>query len=364
MSLQAAIALDLDLQILADRADDGAALVARNVTLGSPGDPVAVAAFAGRCDVVTFDHELVPAAVLSWLDDDGRTLRPSRATMELAQNKRRQRELFAGARLPQPAFAVVSDPAKIGEFGERSGWPVVVKASTGGYDGRGVWTAEDVTTATQVATELLRRGIEPMLEAHVPIEREVAILVARDVAGETAVYPLVETVQREGICREVLAPAAVPTGVAHMAEELARQIAELSGVVGILAVELFVSGGELIVNEIATRPHNSGHYTIEGCVTSQFEQHLRAVAGWPLGETGLRDAAVVTINVLGPEDGSDPRERMAAALAVPGAHVHLYGKTARPGRKLGHVTTLDRDVARARARAARAVDILTGARDG
>jgi 5-(carboxyamino)imidazole ribonucleotide synthase len=214
--------------------------------------------------------------------------------------------------------------------------------------------------ATGIASELLRRGIEPLVERCVPIEREVAILVARDAAGATAIYPLVETVQADGMCREVLAPAPVPAALAESARALAQRVAELCEVVGILALELFVSDGRLLINEIATRPHNSGHYSIEACVTSQFEQHLRAVAGLPLGLTELVAPVATTVNIVGAEDGADPRQRLPSALAIPGAHVHLYGKEPRPGRKLGHVTTLGSEIAECRSRAHQAVAALTG----
>jgi 5-(carboxyamino)imidazole ribonucleotide synthase len=200
-----------------------------------------------------------------------------------------------------------------------------------------------------------------LAEAWVPIAREIAVLVARRPAGETAVYPVVETVQRDGICHEVLVPAPIPPELAKRATDLAGRLAETIGLVGVMALELFVTGGDLLVNEIAVRPHNSGHFSIEGCVTSQFEQHLRAVLDWPLGATTLIAPAVATANVLGPPDGTDPAPRLPAALAIPGAHVHLYGKTARPGRKLGHVTALGPSLAEARERAARAAAPLTGA---
>jgi 5-(carboxyamino)imidazole ribonucleotide synthase len=199
-----------------------------------------------------------------------------------------------------------------------------------------------------------------VLEAFVPIERELAILVARRPGGEQAIYPLVETVQVDGICHEIIAPAQVSPELAERAHEIAHVIADDAGVTGIMAIELFESGGELIVNEIATRPHNSGHYSIEGSGTSQFEQHLRAILDWPLGDTSLNAPYVVTVNILGPQDGSDPVIRREAALAVPGVHLHFYGKGARPGRKLGHVTALGTELDETRNRAWRAATILTG----
>jgi 5-(carboxyamino)imidazole ribonucleotide synthase len=237
----------------------------------------------------------------------------------------------------------------------------VLKAARGGYDGRGVWIVDGVDDLRARFSELTASGIELIAERWVPIERELAILIARRPGGQTAVYPLVETVQVEGICREVILPAPVSPGLAAEAEEIARTIAEASDVVGILAVELFLAGGRLIVNEIATRPHNSGHYSIEGCVTSQFEQHLRAILDWPLGATAPTAPAVVTVNILGGPTGGDPFAALPCALGLEGTHVHLYGKGARPGRKLGHVTVCASGVEQARRQARKAAELLSGA---
>jgi 5-(carboxyamino)imidazole ribonucleotide synthase len=358
MTLQAAIPLDVHVRLLAARPDDGAACVAADVMLGDPDDAAAISAFAETCEVLTFDHELVPYAVLADLERQGRILRPSASVMALAQDKRRQRETFAALSLPVPPFVIIERPEQIVESGDRWGWPVVVKAARGGYDGRGVWVVDSADEAATLAASLLSAGIEPVAERWIPIDREVAILVGRRPGGEMVTYPLVETVQINGICREILAPAQVPASLAGEAARLAEAIAEASGVVGILAVECFVSNGALLINEIATRPHNSGHYTIEGCVTSQFEQHLRAILDWPLGQASLTAPAVATVNVLGNAAGDDPRQALPEALAIPGVHVHLYGKAPRPGRKLGHVTVCGEDIEDVRERAQRAAALL------
>jgi 5-(carboxyamino)imidazole ribonucleotide synthase len=292
--------------------------------------------------------------VLDRLDAEGVSLAPSSATMRIAQNKREQRERFAAAGLPQPRWQVVTgvDEAVFG-------LPAIVKAAAGGYDGRGVWRCDTAAELRAVLAELHGRGIEPIVDECVPIERELAMLVARLACGDVALYPLVETVQVDGICREIRAQA-FDRALERQAREIAQAVAEVTGVVGILAVELFQAGGKLLINEIATRPHNSGHWTIEGSVTSQFEQHLRAVAGLPLGATRLHYPATVTVNVLGPIDGSDPVDHLADALRVDGAHVHLYGKRSRPGRKLGHVTAVGGRADACRAAAWTAVTALTG----
>ena len=360
MTIQAAIPLAVPIVLLADRADDGAALVSSNVSIGSPNDFAALHEFSKRCDVMTFDHELVPFEYLEWLGAAGRTLYPSAATMSLAQNKRLQRERFAEAGLPVPPFATVLNSDDLLEFARSHGWPAVLKAVRGGYDGRGVWIIDNEPTGIELVNNLLAERVELLAEQWVPIEREVAILVARRQNGETTVFPLVETVQVDGMCREVIAPADVEPSIADEAHRIAEVVAQISGVVGILAVELFVSAGKVLVNEIATRPHNSGHYTIEGCVTSQFEQHLRAILDWPLGSTELTAPAVVTVNIVGDADGSDPAARLNDALEVDGAHMHLYGKGPRAGRKLGHVTVCGDDAESARARANLAAALLNG----
>lgn len=360
MTLQAAIPLDVSIRLLAERANDGAALIWRDVIFGAPSDTVALAMLAATTDVVTFDHELVPVATLSRLEAEGRTLRPSPATMALAQNKQRQREMHADLGLPVPAFNITEDPTDAVSFAAGHGWPVVAKSASGGYDGRGVWVLRDTEEAERFAGELAQNPTTIVLEEFVPIDRELAILVARRPNGEQVVYPLVETIQIDGICHEIIAPARVDERLEAEAMEIAHRVADAAGVTGVMALELFESGGQLLINEIATRPHNSGHYTIEGTVTSQFEQHLRAVLDWPLGITALNAPYVVTVNILGPGDGSDPASRRVLALAVPGVHVHFYGKEARPGRKLGHVTALGDNLDDVRNRAWQAATLLTG----
>ena len=372
MTYQAAIALGLTVRVLSDRADDSAARIGAEVEIGSPDEIGALRRFAAGCDVVTFDHELVPPEHLAALAAEGHTLYPSADTMALAQNKRRQRQELGALGLPVPAFTVVESETDLLAFGEAHGWPgqpVVAKAARGGYDGRGVWVLEDAVAARRLWTEAAARGVELIAETWVPIEKEVAALVVRRPSGNTAVYPLVETVQVAGICREVLAPAQVPAEVEEQARGLARRIAEAVELVGVLAVELFLVRedarpdgwkGRLVINELATRPHNSGHFSIEGCVTSQFENHVRAVLDWPLGDTSLTAPAAVMVNVLGGASGSDPQGELPRALTDPAVKIHLYGKAARPGRKLGHVTVLGDTIDEARARGQRAAAILMG----
>ncbi|MEV4198696.1 5-(carboxyamino)imidazole ribonucleotide synthase [Micromonospora globbae] len=362
MTHQAAIALGQSLRVLALAPDDGAALVAADVQYGDHTDLAALRTFAKGCDVVTFDHEHVPNEHVRTLAAEGVTLYPPADALRYAQDKRAMRERLTELGAPVPAWRPVASPDDLVAFGTEVGWPVVLKAARGGYDGRGVWMVTDAAHAAELATTLLAGGTELIVEERVPLRRELAVQVARSPFGQVAAYPVVETVQVDGICVEVLAPApALPEEVAVAAQQLAIDLATSLGVVGLLAVELFevtdASGRPgIVVNELAMRPHNSGHWTIEGARTSQFEQHLRAVLDYPMGDTSLAAPVVVMANVLGGEPGGmSIDERLHHLFAAePGAKVHLYGKQVRPGRKIGHVTVLGDDLDDVRARAARA----------
>ncbi|HWO60694.1 MAG TPA: 5-(carboxyamino)imidazole ribonucleotide synthase, partial [Umezawaea sp.] len=342
MTHQAAIPLGQSLRVLAVSDSDPAALVARDVVLGTHTDLDALRAFAKGCEVVTFDHEHVPGEHLRALVAEGVKVHPGPDALIHAQDKLVMRRKLSAMGLPVPPFAEVNSPADALAFGAEHGWPCVLKAVRGGYDGKGVWMLNTPHSARTVVDELLAAGTPLMVEQCVPMRRELAALVARSPFGQGAAWPLVETVQSDGICVEVLAPAPdVAPGVAEVAQELALKVAEELGVVGLLAVELFETADGVVVNELAMRPHNSGHWTIEGSRTSQFEQHLRAVLDYPLGVTDLAAPAVVMANVLGAQEPPKmgPDERLHHLFArFPDAHVHLYGKAERPSRKIGHVT--------------------------
>jgi 5-(carboxyamino)imidazole ribonucleotide synthase len=357
MTHQAAIALGQSLRVLALAPDDGAALVAADVQYGDHTDLTALRTFAKGCDVVTFDHEHVPTEHIRALADEGVKLFPPADALLHAQDKRVMRERLGELGAPNPAWRPVTAPADLIAFGDELGWPVVLKAARGGYDGRGVWLVDDAAQAAELGATLLAGGTSLIVEERVALRRELAVQVARSPFGQVAAYPVVETVQRDGICVEVLAPApGLPEELAVAAQQLAIDLATALGVVGLLAVELFETPTGLVVNELAMRPHNSGHWTIEGARTSQFEQHLRAVLDYPMGDTSLTAPVVVMANVLGGEPGGiSIDERLHHLFAAePGAKVHLYGKQVRPGRKIGHVTVLGDDLDDVRARAARA----------
>ena len=365
MTHQAAIALGQGLRVLAARADDPAAQVSADVVLGEHTDLDALRAVAAGASVLTFDHEHVPQEHLAALVAEGVTVLPPPSALLHAQDKLVMRTRLAELGAPVPPFAGVRTAADVQVFGDTHGWPCVLKAVRGGYDGRGVWVLERDEAAAVVDGQLAA-GTPLMVEQRVDFARELAAVVARSPFGQGAAWPVVQTVQRDGICALVLAPAPdLHPDLAEAAEQLALRIAAELGVVGVLAVELFETrDGALVVNELAMRPHNSGHWSIEGARTSQFEQHLRAVLDYPLGDTSTTAPAIVMANVLGasvaPAMTMDERAHHLFAR-LPEAKLHLYGKSERPGRKLGHVTVLGDEVVEVSERAERAAHWMSHA---
>jgi 5-(carboxyamino)imidazole ribonucleotide synthase len=380
MTHQAAVALGQSLRVLAVSPDDPAAMVSPNVVLGAPDDAAALAEFLETCDVVTFDHEGVPTEPLASLAGSAVggavPLRPAPAALVHAQDKLVMRERLSALGAPCPPFRAVSSMAEVAAFGAEHGWPVVLKARRGGYDGRGIWMLDDPIHAAPIVAETLAADTPLLVEQRVVMRRELAALVARSPFGQGAAWPVVQSVQDNGICVEVIAPApGLPPARAEAAQRLALHLAAELDVVGLLAVELFEVDGPgpdgtgLLVNELAMRPHNSGHWTIEGSRTSQFEQHLRAVLDYPLGDTTATAPVTVMANVLGgdpvPRMGLDERLHHLFAR-FPDAKAHLYGKGERPGRKIGHVTVLGADLTDTRRRASLAAEWMSRAvwRDG
>jgi 5-(carboxyamino)imidazole ribonucleotide synthase len=366
MTAAAAVGLGATFRVLSESEKESAALVTHDVTVGSHQSLSDISAFAAECDVITFDHEHVPGPILAQLESDGVLVRPGSGALRYTQDKLAMRERLTELGVPCPRFAPVASLADVAAFADGT-WPVVLKAVSGGYDGKGVWVCE----STAELEDVLAHGIPLMAEEFVPFERELAALVARSPSGQGAAYPVVQTVQVDGICREVIAPApGLSQDTAIEAEAMALKIAAELGVTGLLAVELFETGhGGLLVNELAMRPHNSGHWTIEGARTSQFEQHLRAVLDLPLGSCAPPEGSfTVMANLLG---GTDPDifDRYIHVMAAdPAVKVHFYGKEVRVGRKIGHVTIVggpEDDVAEVRDRARRAASYLRwGTEDG
>jgi 5-(carboxyamino)imidazole ribonucleotide synthase len=342
MTCPAAIELGIGLRILAAAPDESAAQVWAGTQVGDYRSLADLRAFAAGCDVLTFDHEHVPGDHLTALERSGVAVRPGPAALRLTQDKLAMRERLTAMGIACPRFAPVADLAGVQEFAAGS-WPVVLKAVSGGYDGKGVWVCESAAQAADVLRH--GAGLAFLAEEYVEFTRELAVLAACSPHRQGAVYPVVQTVQRDGICREVIAPAPglAPDRAEHAAELALRIAAEL-GVTGLLAVELFETPAGLLVNELAMRPHNCGHWTIEGARTSQFEQHLRAVLDLPLGSPQLAAPATAMANVLGGDDGDIYDRYIHVMAADPAVKIHMYGKQVRPGRKIGHVTiTADRD---------------------
>ncbi|WP_408632363.1 5-(carboxyamino)imidazole ribonucleotide synthase [Mycobacterium basiliense] len=353
MTHQAAIALGQNLRVLAEGADDPAAQVTPNVVLGSHTDLEDLRRVAAGADVLTFDHEHVPAELLDKLVAEGVSVAPPPHALVHAQDKLIMRHRLQELGVPVPRYVGIDrldGLAELDAFAGRVDAPLVVKAVRGGYDGRGVRMARDLADARDIARDYLAGGVPVLVEERVQLRRELSALVARSPFGQGAAWPVVETVQRNGICVLVIAPApALSDDSAGAAQRLALRLAAELGVVGVLAVELFeTTEGTLVVNELAMRPHNSGHWTMDGSRTSQFEQHLRAVLDYPLGDTDAIVPVTVMANVLGaaqpPAMALD--ERLHHLLArMPDARVHLYGKMERPGRKVGHINLLGMDPA-------------------
>jgi 5-(carboxyamino)imidazole ribonucleotide synthase len=357
MTHQAAIALGQSLRVLAADADDPAAQVSPDVVIGSHTDLDDLRRVAAGADALTFDHEHVPIELLEKLVAEGVNVAPPPQALVHAQDKLVMRRRLTALGAPVPRYAAVESVDTVDAFARHVGAAgagqdsaIVVKAARGGYDGRGVRMAADLAEAREVAAEYLDAGLPVLVEERVAMRRELSALVARSPFGQGAAWPVVETVQRDGICVLVIAPApGLPDDVGVAAQQLALRLAAELGVVGVLAVELFeTTDGALLVNELAMRPHNSGHWTMDGARTSQFEQHLRAVLDYPLGDTSATVPLTVMANVLGAAQtpAMTVDERLHHLFArMPEARVHLYGKGERPGRKIGHVNFLGGDAA-------------------
>jgi 5-(carboxyamino)imidazole ribonucleotide synthase len=366
MTHQAAIPLGQSLRVLAVSPDDPAAQVSPDVVIGSHTDLDALRRAAAGMQALTFDHEHVPTDLLHTLVAEGVAVLPAPEALVFAQDKLAMRRRLSELGAPVPRFTEVTCLGDVDDFAAEVGEAIVVKTVRGGYDGRGVVLADDLAAAREAVAGYLADGVGVLAEERVPMRRELAVLVARSPHGQGAAWPVVETVQRQGICVTVLAPApGLPGQLGAQAEQLGLRIAQELGVVGVLAVELFeTDDGALVVNELAMRPHNSGHWTMNGSVTSQFEQHLRAVLDYPLGDTRAVAPITVMANVLGAPQAPvmTMDERLHHLFGrIPDAHVHLYGKQERPGRKIGHVNVVGDDMDAVRERAERAAHWLSRA---
>lgn len=345
MMAQPAIALGVPLRLLAEADGVSAAQVIPDHSVGDYRDLATLRRVTDGCAVVTFDHEHVPTEHLHALEDAGVACRPGPEALVHAQDKVVMREAMARLGAPQPRWAVVATAAEVEEFG----LPCVLKVSRGGYDGKGVWVVRTVDDAAEPLAAAERAGVRLLAEELVDFRRELAAVVARSPSGQAAAYPVVATTQLDGICHEVVAPAPdLDPALVGAAQQLALRVAGELGVVGILAVELFETAEGILVNELAMRPHNTGHWTQDGAVTSQFENHLRAVLDLPLGSPEPRAPWTVMVNILGssrPDVGRLYDGYPHALARDPRLRVHLYGKELRPGRKVGHVNAYGDDLA-------------------
>ncbi|GAA2414579.1 5-(carboxyamino)imidazole ribonucleotide synthase [Streptomyces glaucosporus] len=359
MTHEAGIPLGVRFRLLSDTPQDSAAQVVRDVVVGDYRDLDTLRDFARGCDVITFDHEHVPTEHLRALEAEGIPVRPGPDALVHAQDKGVMREKLTAIGIPCPRHRIVADPADVARFAEEAGgWPVVLKTVRGGYDGKGVW----VVRSEEEAADPFRAGVAVLAEEKVDFVRELAANVVRSPHGQAVAYPVVESIQVNGVCDTVIAPAPdLSPELSGHAQELALTVARELGVVGHLAVELFeTADGRVLVNELAMRPHNSGHWTQDGAVTSQFANHLRAVLDLPLGDPRPRAPWTVMVNVLGGDYPDMYQGYLHCMARDPRLKIHMYGKDVKPGRKVGHVTTYGDDLADVRERAAHAAAYLRG----
>jgi 5-(carboxyamino)imidazole ribonucleotide synthase len=361
MTALAALQLGCDVAVLERNPSSPAAVLATHSLVGDWDSPAELLRLAAHCDVVTLENEFVDARSLVALEAAGHGIFPTPRSIALVQDKLIQKQTLAAAGLPVPEFRAVANPEAVGEAARELGLPLLLKARRNAYDGKGNVTIRSLDEINSAWRKLGgEAGNELFVESFCPFTRELAVIITRGRNGETATYPLVDTVQRDHICHIVRAPAEVSLEVGERALDIARRAVTAVGAVGSFGVEMFLTAnGELFVNELAPRVHNSGHYTIEACVCSQFENHVRAVLGWPLGSTAMVAPAAVMVNLLGTGKGPGRPGGIAGALSVPGAHVHVYGKAmSSRGRKMGHVTVLGDDLAAASAGAQRAAELI------
>jgi 5-(carboxyamino)imidazole ribonucleotide synthase len=348
MSIAPATALGVNLLLLAADSNDSAAQITQHV-VGDYTDLQTVREFAAQCDVVTFEHELIPLSIVKALEADGVVVRPSSAAFLYSQDKAAMRQKLE--KFPSPQFQLVTAVDQVKEY------PVIAKAISGGYDGRGVWKVNSEKELGDLLHQLPKLLVEELID----FDYEIAVMVARSPHGQATTWAPTQTVQKDGICVLTISPAPQLTAaLSEKAQKLALDIAAEVAVVGVMAVEMFVKGDNLFINELAMRPHNSGHWTIEGSHTSQFEQHLRAVLDLPLGDPSMTAPIAVMGNVLGGSKTDMYRPYLHLMARTPALNFHHYKKDVRPGRKIGHVTLLGKDLVELTNEVQHAVDYMSG----
>ena len=348
MSVAPAAALGINLLLLANDAQDSGAQITNHI-VGDYKDLETVRAFARKCDVITFEHELIPLSIVKALEADGVVVRPNSASFIYSQDKAQMRARLSN--FPSPKNAVVTKSEEVLDF------PVIAKAISGGYDGRGVWKINSQTELTAVLKEVGKVLIEELID----FDYEIAVMVARSPHGQATTWAPTQTIQRDGICVMTISPAPqLSNDLSEKAQKLALDIAHEIGVIGVMAVEIFVKGEELFINELAMRPHNSGHWTIEGSLTSQFEQHLRAVLDLPLGNPQMTAPIAVMGNILGGDKEDMYRPYLHLMARTPELKFHHYKKEVRPGRKIGHVNLLGDNLLELTQEVQHALDYMSG----
>ena len=348
MSIAPATALGVDLLLLAGDSQDSGAQITNHI-VGDYKDLETVRAFAKKCDVVTFEHELIPLSIVKALEADGVVVRPSSSAFVYSQDKAAMREKLSS--FPSPHWQIVTSGDQVKDF------PVIAKAISGGYDGRGVWKVSD---ANELAV-LLKQTPKLLIEELIDFDYEVAVMVARSPHGQATTWAPTQTIQEDGICTMTISPAPhLSVALSEKAQKIALDVAAAIGVVGVMAVELFVKGDQLFINELAMRPHNSGHWTIDGSHTSQFEQHLRAVLDLPLGDPSMSAPIAVMGNVLGGDKPDMYRPYLHLMARTPALKFHHYKKEVRPGRKIGHVTMVGENLVELTKEVQHALDYMRG----
>ena len=351
MMVAPATALGIDLLLFAQDTNDSAAQITHHV-VGDYTNLAQVFEFARQVDVLTFEHELIPLSVIKGLEAEGIKVYPPSSAFIYSQDKAAMREKLAA--FPAPQSHVVTDASSVKSF------PVIAKAISGGYDGRGVWKINSVTELQ----EILKHTSPLLIEELIDFDTEIAVMVARSPHGQATSWAPVETVQEDGICILTITPAQkISPQVAERAQQMALEIAQEVGVVGVMAVEMFIKGEDIYINELAMRPHNSGHWSIEGSVTSQFEQHLRAILDLPLGSPAMNHSYAVMGNVLGGDKTDMYRPYLHLMARTPSLHFHQYKKDVRPGRKIGHVTACGGDLLHLTQEVQHARDYMSGVID-
>ena len=348
MSIAPATALGVDLLLLAADSNDSGAQITNHI-VGDYTDLATVREFAKKCDVITFEHELIPLSIIKTLESEGVVVRPSSASFIYSQDKAAMRQKLSS--FPSPKFQIISDAKEVSEY------PLIAKTISGGYDGRGVWK---LNSQAELA-ELLKQTDKLLIEELIDFDYEIAVMVARSPHGQATTWAPTQTVQKDGICVMTISPAPLlSAALSEKAQKLALDVAAEVAVVGVMAVEMFVKGDQLFINELAMRPHNSGHWTIEGSHTSQFEQHLRAVLDLPLGDPAMTAPVAVMGNVLGGEKTDMYRPYLHLMARTPALNFHHYKKDVRPGRKIGHVTLLGEDLVELTSEVQHALDYMSG----